>query len=219
MIDNIGWNKKRWGDAVAWEQEFNQGYAWGGIELVDHWLGIHVLPWIPQDGEVTALEIACGMGRLTDRLIRHVQRIHAIDLSEVCVQGCQKRFADNPNIQVSLTDGKTLPEGRFHLIVSFDSLVHADFEVLSAYIQQAPERLIPGGAIVLHHANHSDLATSRMNVDHKQVQALIASIPELEIKSQTLLRWTKPSIQTADSIALGDPVFIDCVTVATRGQS
>lgn len=215
-MDNIEWNKSRWGDASAWEHEFKQGYAWGGREYVEQWFRHHVLPWIPKTQPVAALEIACGMGRFTEQLAMHVQRIHAIDLSEVCVAGCRKRFIGNPDIEVSLTDGKTLPEGKFQLIVSFDSLVHADIDVIAAYLRQAPDRLTPGGTVVIHHANHPDLASSRMDVDHQRVQAIIRDIPDLALNSQTLFRWAKPLKRDATGTSTGSPEFLDCVTVATR---
>lgn len=217
-MKNIEWNRAKWNQADAWEHEYRGGYAWGGVEWVDRWMAKHVLPWLPLNQPNDALEIACGMGRFTDRLLPHVTSLHAIDLAEVCVEGCRKRFAERPAFTATLTDGKTLPDGAFDLIVSFDSLVHADRDVLDAYFRQMPSRLRPGGLVIINHANHFDLTASRMAVTHADVQCMLRDAGGLELLSQTLERWTVPLLVDADgSTSHADyGTFIDCVTIARR---
>ncbi|MGH9309920.1 MAG: glycosyltransferase [Vicinamibacterales bacterium] len=217
-MSNIEWNRTKWNQAAAWEHEYRNGYAWGGPESVDRWMAKHVLPWLPQNQPIDALEIACGMGRFSDRLLPHVSSLHAIDLAEVCVEGCRKRFAQQPAFAATLTDGKSLPEGSFDLIVSFDSLVHADRDVLDAYFHQMPSRLRPGGVVIINHANHFDFTASRMAVTHEDVQRMIRDAGGLELLSQALERWTVPVLVDADGTTRHADygTFIDCVTVARR---
>lgn len=216
-MNNIEWNRAKWDVADSWQHEFLNGYAWGGADHVDRWLSQHVLPWLPAGRRIAALEIACGMGRFTDRLLPHVATLHAIDLARVCVDGCRQRFADRPNFSASLTDGKTLPTGPFDVIASFDSLVHADRDVLWAYFSQAPSRLTPGGVMVVHHANHFDLLASRMDVSHTDVQQMVLAAGGLQLLAQTLTRWTAPTASPAAELREPEaPTFIDCVTVVRK---
>lgn len=221
---NLDWNRQMWDNPESWEKEWKEGYAWGNRPRVWkeflQFLGpVAPLPAIAhamQDeipgGEPSeaiadgtprprTLEIACGMGRFTEFLLAVSKSVHSIDLAKHCVEACQERFGSDERFSAELTDGKSLPEGEFDLIASYDSLVHADFDVIRSYFEQAPSRLRHGGIIAIHHANAPDPNCSRFYVSAELVGRLVSQIDGLEIMSQTLFRYTEDR-------------FVDCFTTA-----
>lgn len=201
-MTTIDWNRKTWDDPQRWETEWKGGYAWGSEEVVRLDFCRFITPYLPHKRKPVVLEIACGMGRFTALLLEAAESVHAVDLAEHCVNSCNKRFAGKP-FRAELTDGKTLPRGAYDMVVSYDSLVHADFEVVSAYLKQASEVLKVGGHVSMHHANRPDVNSSRMDVRSEQVFEFVSGLANMRLVSQTLFRMT-------------DGQFIDCVTVAQR---
>lgn len=195
------WNRERWDNPEAWAAEWNAGYAWGPRASVWRDFLRFVAPLLPQGRAARILEIACGMGRFTELLLTVAEHVHAIDLAAHCVESCRERFSER--FTVSQTDGQTLPEGTYDLIVSYDSLVHAECNVLAAYLSQAPSRLVDGGYVALHHANRPDRECSRTAVTSGMIFDLIADEPRLEMISQTLFR-------------VRGRHFLDCFTVARK---
>mgnify|MGYP003586141976 CR=1 FL=1 len=152
---NITENKREWDGRHHWADGGDEWSApWGGPAR--QWHG-SILPrlagFLPAD---RILEIACGHGRITQYLKDACRSLMAVDLSERCVTACQKRFADCPRMEFHLNDGKSLAvvaDQSVDLAFSFDSLVHADAQVLEAYIQQLPRILKSEGVAFLHHSN------------------------------------------------------------------
>jgi 2-polyprenyl-3-methyl-5-hydroxy-6-metoxy-1,4-benzoquinol methylase len=104
----------------------------------------------------TILEIAPGFGRWTRFLKQHCDRLIGVDLSEKCVSACRERFADSPKVSFILNDGRSLrdvEDESVDLAISLDSLVHAEADAVSAYVDQLGKKLRVGGHAVLHHSN------------------------------------------------------------------
>jgi 2-polyprenyl-3-methyl-5-hydroxy-6-metoxy-1,4-benzoquinol methylase len=102
------------------------------------------------------LEIAPGYGRWTNLLRRHCQRLTAVDLSERCVEHCRQRFKDDPAMTFIVNDGRSLggvDDRSVDFAFSFDSLVHAEADVIEAYIDQLSRKLTPNGVAFIHHSN------------------------------------------------------------------
>lgn len=79
-----------------------------------------------------------------------------VDLSENCIQYCRQRFADQSQVSFHQNDGKSLaviPDESIDFVFSFDSLVHAEADVLEAYLVQLATRLKPNGVGFIHHSN------------------------------------------------------------------
>lgn len=201
MSSNVEWNKRNWDDPARWEQEWKGGYAWGDRERVRRDFLRFVVPFLPVGRKAVILEIACGMGRFTEFLLEVAERVHGIDLAMHCVESCRHRFPER--FTATLTDGTTLPDGCFDLVVSYDSLVHADFDVLRSYFEQSQRVLLPGAYLAVHHANRADFASSRTDVTSAMVFDLVDRLPALEMICQTLFRFQ-------------DGHFVDCFTVARR---
>ena len=104
----------------------------------------------------TILEIAPGHDRWTRFLKDSCNRLILVDLSENCIEACQNRFADSSNITYHVNDGVSLamiPDNTIDFVFSFDSLVHAEEDVIAAYISQLAHKLTNNGIAFIHHSN------------------------------------------------------------------
>lgn len=183
----------------------------------------------------TILEIAPGFGRWTQFLKTHCKQLVLVDLSVKCIDGCKKRFEADRHIDYHLTDGKSLSmvaDNSIDFMFSFDSLVHADSDVIESYLGQLAVKLKPNGVGFLHHSNlgsfinHFKVADklprgrrllSRLNVvepgDHKRSRNMtadkfisLASTAGLKVVNQELINW-------------GTHRTIDCLSVFTHPNS
>jgi len=148
-------------NAAVWEREWDwsrQGDEWsdwwGGTPAL--WYGA-LLPrlhaFLPAG---TVLEIAPGHGRWTQYLKDHCERLILVDLAERCIDACRERFAAEDHLEYHVNDGRSLDmveDGSVDLAFSFDSLVHADPDVIGAYLDQLARKLKPDGVGFIHHAN------------------------------------------------------------------
>lgn len=147
-------NRSLWSE-YDWSQRGEEwSLAWGGSEF--QWR-CSILPrieaYLPAG---SILEIGTGWGRWTHYLKNHCDRLMGVDLSENCIQYCRQRFAKDTHLSFYLNDGKSLaaiPDESIDFVFSFDSLVHAEAEVLRAYLMQLAGKLKPNGVGLIHHSN------------------------------------------------------------------
>ena len=69
---------------------------------------------------------------------------------------CQRRFVAANHAQFITNDGRSLETAKdqaFDLIFSFDLLVHAEYDILAAYIPQIVHKLSSVGVAFIHHSN------------------------------------------------------------------
>lgn len=141
-----------WYDWAASGEEWSS--AWGGSEA--QWHGT-LLPRISRFlPTATILEIAPGYGRWTNYLRRYADRLVLVDLSEKCITACRDRFAGDERITYFVNDGQSLSmieDGSIDFIFSFDSLVHAEAEVIEQYAREFSRVLGPNGVGFVHHSN------------------------------------------------------------------
>lgn len=154
-MPTLGENLKVWNGVYPWPSEgdeWSQGF--GGTEAL--WWFI-LYPRIHRFLPAPAiLEIAPGYGRWTQFLKNQCQSLIAVDMSPKCIDHCKTRFAGDSHIQLHLNDGSSLsmvPDHSIDFVFSFDSLVHAESDVLRAYLIQLTAKLKPNGAGFLHHSN------------------------------------------------------------------
>jgi SAM-dependent methyltransferase len=150
--------------------------VWGGSRA--QWSG-SILPriraFLPAG---RALEIGCGYGRWSRHLRRWCSRLSLVDLAPSCVAACRRAFADDPGVEVCGSDGRSLSEiapGPIDFAFSFDALVHADLEVVRAYLAELAERLAPDGAAFLHHSNFGAVLAARPGSENRHWRAEDAS--------------------------------------------
>ncbi len=148
-------NLRQWGADYEWEKRGEEWSAsWGGAEA--QWFGA-ILPrinaFVPA---TTILEIAPGFGRWTNYLKNYCDHLIVVDLAETCIRACRERFAASSHITYHVNDGTSLamiPDGSLDFVFSFDSLVHAEADVIAAYVRQLATKLAPNGVGFLHHSN------------------------------------------------------------------
>jgi len=144
---------------------WDRDYDWtrGGEEWSSRWGSSESQWWGTLMARIHAflpcesiLEIAPGYGRWTHYLKDLCKKLTVVDISERCIQACQERFAGSDHIRYAVNDGKSLamvPDESIDFVFSFDSLVHAEAEVLQAYLAQLAHKLKPNGIGWIHHSN------------------------------------------------------------------
>jgi 2-polyprenyl-3-methyl-5-hydroxy-6-metoxy-1,4-benzoquinol methylase len=176
----------------------------------------------------TILEIAPGFGRWTEFLKDYCSDLVVVDLSEKCIKACQERFTDCSHITYFVNDGKSLdmiPDNSIDFIFSFDSLVHAEDEVISAYISQLPEKLKHNGVAFVHHSNLGQFPNYRKMQDvisRIPIPKLIAILGRLGIVDDVISTWRAPSMSANKMRLYAEENGLRCfsqevVTWKTRG--
>ena len=103
------------------------------------------------------IELGSGYGRLSNSLSRHAKKeLVLVDMIDDCVRACQAQFANNPKVRCVRNDGRSLNTVRddsVDLVVSFYSLVGADYHTLTHYVREIARVLSPDGVAFIHHSN------------------------------------------------------------------
>jgi SAM-dependent methyltransferase len=211
--ENLGWARNE-----AWEdhgEEWSSGF--GDSFLMWHGLIVpRIGRWLPAG---LAVEIACGHGRCTRFLASSARELVAVDLAPEIVDACAARLRDRANVRYVVNDGRSLPTvaaDSVDLAFSWDSLVHAEADVLDDYLLALAVALRPGGVAFLHHSNlgaYRNPTTGEAEVTGSShwrgVTATAAGVRAtcarlgLECLVQELIPW-------------GGAEFIDCFTLLRR---
>jgi SAM-dependent methyltransferase len=154
-VPSVETNKLVWGVGYEWPQRGDEWSApWGSASAQWHSVILpRIATFLPAH---TVLEIAPGYGRWTQFLQPEAQLLNVVDLNEACIEACKSRFAEATNISYHVNDGKSLAmlvDESVDFAFSFDSLVHADLDVLRAYLAELRKKLTPDGVAFLHHSN------------------------------------------------------------------
>ena len=209
-----------------WDRDWpdaGQGWsvAWGGVD--SQWFGTilrRIQAFIPAN---TILEIAPGFGRWTDYLKDHSDNLIVVDVAEKCIQACKKRFQSVPHITCHVNDGKSLdmiPDRSIDFAFSFDSLVHADADVIEAYLKQLANKLTRDGVGFIHHSNIGVYLDGSMGLQasgftnlHWRAENMTAHLFEghctgtgLQCIAQEIVNW-------------GGDILNDCFSLFTRKGS
>jgi SAM-dependent methyltransferase len=152
-------NRTVWQTGWDWSTEGDEWSSWwGGTPALWHGALLpRIHAFVPTG---TVLEIAPGYGRWTQYLKDLADQLVIVDLTEGCIDACRERFSDSSNIEYHVNDGKSLEmveDGSVDFVFSFDSLVHAEAEVLEAYANQLARKLKPDGVGFFHHSNSGRL--------------------------------------------------------------
>jgi methyltransferase family protein len=155
-VPSVEENLQLWGVDHDWPLGGDEWSAkWGSAS--SQWYGT-LLPRIHQFLPARViLEIAPGMGRWTQFLIGHCDRLIGVDVADPCVEACQKRFAALDKASFHVNDGRSFPmvaDRSVDLAFSFDSLVHVEADVLASYLGEIGRTLADEGVAFLHHSNY-----------------------------------------------------------------
>ena len=214
---NIEHNRRLWNDDFDWSQKGEPwSTAWGGSG--PHWR-FSVFPRITRFfPTVTLLEIAPGFGRWTHWLRPHCQRLVGIDVSAKCVEACRARFSGDCGAEFHVNDGRSLQaveDGSVDFVFSYDSLVHAEADVLEAYLRELARKLKPEGGGFIHHSNLGEAVAEGRSVpqDHGRASSMTAKLFE-RFAQAAGLRCVSQEI-----VAWGGSLGIDCLSVVVCAGS
>ena len=154
-MPNVDWNLLKWGLEYDWPEAGEEwSVAWGGSEA--QWFGAlypRLHRFLPAR---RILEIAPGFGRWTKFLVPACDEFIGLDLAPKCIEGCRVRFANAMHARFFTNDGSSLAAAEdrsIDLVFSFNSLVHAESDVIAAYVSEILKKLAPGGVAFIHHSN------------------------------------------------------------------
>ena len=154
-MPDVSENRLTWNTPSSWSARGDEWSGpWGGTELMWHGtLRPRLHAFLPAN---TILELGPGHGRWTQYLKEVADKLVLVDLAESCIAACRERFGPDGRISYHVNDGKSLdmvPDRSIDVVFSFDSLVHAEADVLEAYLNQLAAKLTPNGVGFIHHSN------------------------------------------------------------------
>ena len=209
-MPSIEENKTKWDGTYDWQQGGDEwSVVWGGARM--QWYGT-LLPrihaFLPAG---TILEIAPGYGRWTQFLKDQCRRMIVVDLSEKCIAACQERFRDSAHISYHVNDGQSLamiPDRTIDFAFSFDSLVHVEEPVLSAYVSQLATRLTGDGAAFIHHSN---LGAYPRYVRLQRTPKLLAALRRLGLVERSF-NWRGLTMSAARMTRIAQACGLQCIS-------
>jgi SAM-dependent methyltransferase len=204
---------------------WGQGYDWSqrGDEWSDQWGGVSYQWWttlFPRiQGFVPAgriLEIAPGYGRWTHFLKDLCDELIIVDIAEAAIAHCRERFLGETQISAFVNDGTSLRMARdesIDLVFSFDSLVHAEADIMGGYLTELSRILARDGIAFLHHSNLGayERGTYDPNNVHWRAPSVSAAMIEQVAESVGL------SAISQETVAWGNETMLnDCFSVIAR---
>lgn len=215
-MPSIADNQANWNDPRNWQDDGHEwSSSWGSTATM--WHG-SILPRIAANLPAeNLLEIACGHGRVTERLLAHCYRYVGVDLAPTCIELCRQRFAARARATFAENDGKSLPgvaDNSIDFAFSWDSLVHAELDAVDGYLAELARVLRFGGRAFLHHSNLAEFvdASGALTVENPHWRATSVSAERvreraaqhgLQVVAQEVLQW-------------GSAAFNDCFTLLQR---
>ena len=206
-------------ESYDWRQSGEEwSYVWGGSD--QQWYG-SILPrihrFLPAD---TILEIGAGFGRWADFFRPHCEQLILVDVAQVCVEACNRKYAGDDAITAHLSDGKSIdfiPDKSVDFVFSFHSLVWADSRAWEGYIKDIARILTTNGAAFLHHSVAGDY-TNHASVDIN----LLSEFRDTSVSSETI----RDIARHAGLRCSGQEIFnwetselLDCFSVLARPGS
>lgn len=197
-------NRLGWGQTYQWTQGGDEwSRRWGSPHM--QWFGA-ILPriasFVPAD---TILEIAPGYGRWTAFLRNYCRRLTIVDLSTRCIEKCRERFAGDSRISYFVNDGTSLgmvDDASVDFIFSFDSLVHAEDDVLGSYMAEFSRKLRPDGVAFIHHSNLDEYERLvRIQSRLSKVPKLVGGLSRLGVWENVNCHW-RARTMTAEKMAM-----------------
>ncbi len=110
---------------------------------------------LPRPFFVSALEIGCSIGVLTERLAGRCERLVAIDIAEQPLERARERLRDHAAVRVERMDAtRSLPSGPFDLIVVSEVGYYWSDRDREAVLERIGAELTPDGVVLACHWRH-----------------------------------------------------------------
>ena len=177
--ENVETCLRKWDNREYWENQIRYGDGWSGSNEqaafnTSKVVQTYLKPFIP-DRALDILEIAPGGGRMTSELIPLCRSLVIVDVCEACIEICKERFKYSDNIEFYVNDGSSLEmveDGSRDLIVSYDSFVHIDPEIIEIYVSQFAAKLRDFGVVWLTHSSRASEAEWRSDMSKEKMAAM-----------------------------------------------
>jgi SAM-dependent methyltransferase len=206
-LPSLDWNKRHWGTDYHWDdggEAWSQ--SWGSSEA--QWYG-SLYPRVHRHLPTKAiLEIAPGHGRWTRFLLPLCEKFVGVDLNETTTAVCRDRFSDQPHARFMTNDGLSLdmvPAGQFDFVFCFDSLVHAEIDVMQSYLRQIIRKLKPGGAAFVHHSHFGAGDIDRPNPHGRGVTVSAEAVAQIITDNAGV-------VMVQEAVTWEDAKLLDCLT-------
>jgi SAM-dependent methyltransferase len=191
--------------------------AWGGVPY--QWWGT-LFPRL--QGYLPArriLEIAPGYGRWTHFLRDLCHELIIVDIAAQAIEHCRQRFAADEHVRAFVNDGTSLPmaaDRSIDLVFSFDSLVHAEADVIAGYLRELARVLAADGVAFIHHSNMAAYPAGTFDPNNIHWRATSVSAAVVESLAQTV----GLGCVSQETLAWGNEALLnDCISVLTRSGS
>lgn len=211
-MPSVSENLRIWSQEWGWERNGDEWSSWwGGTPAL--WYGAllpRLHPYLPTGA---VLEIGPGYGRWTQYLKELCERLVLVDLTPECIERCRTRFAQSPHITYIVNDGSSLamvPERSVDFVFSFDSLVHAEPEVIGSYLLQLADRLADDGVGFIHHSNAGSLRLIN-RVSHRVPKPLLGRLIRRGI-ALNIVAWRDERMSAAIFRRQCDQAGLACIS-------
>jgi 2-polyprenyl-3-methyl-5-hydroxy-6-metoxy-1,4-benzoquinol methylase len=211
-------NKNFWDRDYDWQERGDEWSAACGTVSHQWWSTLfpRIQGYLPA-GRI--LEIAPGFGRWTHFLRDLCDELIIVDIAERAIAHCRHRFAADEHISAYVNNGTSLTmvaDESIDLVFSFDSLVHVELDVISAYLAEIAGKLTANGIAFLHHSNMATRKPGTYDPDAIGWRGLTVSANAVEAEAARV----GLSCVSQEILAWGNFVLLnDCISVITRRGS
>jgi SAM-dependent methyltransferase len=214
LADNIS----MWNESYDWSQQGDEwSDAWGGVSY-QWWVTLfsRIQGFMPV-GRI--LEIAPGYGRWTHYLRDLCDELVGVDIADTAIAHCRTRFAGDEHVSFHVNDGTSLAvaaDRSVDMVFSFDSLVHAEHDVIAGYLKEFARVLADDGVAFIHHSNMGSYEPGSYDPDNIHWRATTVSAELVE----RLARAEGLRCVSQETVAWGNRTLLnDCFSVITRAGS
>ena len=177
--DYIHMQKVAYNDANVLPEDIVGQYAWHEEYPYETFLlyrnGDIRKPLFETMNDKTALDFACGPGRMVRRMQKLFRKVDGCDISERLIAEARKRVPDTDFYVTNGNDLGDVPEEFYDFIYCTISMQHiASHKIRMSILQSMHSALKSGGKITLQMAYNPDFPyvteTSRMEINGKQIR-------------------------------------------------
>lgn len=187
-------------------------FAAANQATADQWSRL-LMPLVGSYNHTAVADFACGRGRFTERLLgMSTQLVYAIDGSKDNLHRCMQRLLPDSRLRPIVNEPdslRPLENEVVNLILSFDTLVHFDFDLLGTFLKEFRRVLKPEGVAICHYSNLENGSDDLRRNPHWRAVCGREHFPSLlqqaglELVSERLLDW-------------GDEKCLDVLAVVKR---
>lgn len=141
-------------DRIASWWDGREGQSTAGVRFVHAAISLAA-------GRGSALDVGCGSGgRIADALAGAGFRVTGIDVSEAMLERARQRHPDSRFVAGDICEWR--PDGRYDLVVAWDSIFHAPHAEQRRVVAKLCDALAAGGAILFTAGGVDGEITGRM---------------------------------------------------------